>query len=137
MEMARLNLVNRVQFRAQMYEEEAVDLVRAMMYADEAPMGHRLQCAQQIVQWARGSVKTWNHDGETINPAAPGPAGLPVGETIEAARAAVEVFSRFDRNVRLNIPYADWDDEVKALAEAAAFAEVAEADEADEAEAAD
>lgn len=123
MELARLNLVNKVQFRAQMYEEEAVDLVRAMMYAPEVSFTQRLQCAQQVVLWARGGVQTWNHDRETMDPQAMTPVGTPVGETIEAAHAAAEVFARLDRYTRLKIPYADWDDEVKGLAEAAAFAE--------------
>jgi len=124
-EFQRLNFnVNRTQFRAQLYEEECVDLVRDLMYSNDVTPAQRLMCAQQIVQWARGEVESWRHDGETIDTEAPALAGGTVGAVIEAASRTADLYRTLDHYVRNRIPFADWPAEVRNLAEAAAFADL-------------
>jgi len=116
--------VNLAEFTAQRFEEECIILVRDMAFSMEASMDHRLKCAQQIVEWARGKVVPWHHTGETIDPTATTPLGGTVGETIDAVRATTELFAELDRLVRNKIPYRDWPSEIQNLAEAAAFADL-------------
>lgn len=123
-ELAKLNLVNKVAFQAQRYEEECVALVRDMAFSNEAPWDHRLRCAQQVVEWARGRVREWNHDGRTIGAEEQSPAGGTIMETIDAARVTADLFGRLDDLVRRQVPYRDWPEDIKGLAEAAAFAEM-------------
>lgn len=128
-DLQRLGIgVNRTQFRAQLYEEQMVDLVRDMALSNEASMDHRLKCAAQVVQWARGGIETWRHDRETMQPDSPVITGGTVGEAVEAARSATELFSELDGLVRRKIPFRDWPERIRNLAEAAAFAELEEDD---------
>lgn len=113
---------------AQRYEDAMVTLVRDMAFSVEATMEHRLKCAVQVVQWARGDVETWRHDKETIQPDAPTILGVTVAEAIEEARSAADTFGRLDDLVRRKVPFRDWPSDIAALAEAAAFAELEDDD---------
>lgn len=132
-EFRKLNLgVNVAQFTAQRFEQEMVELVRDIAIANETPINVRVNCAVQVVEWARGRVETWRHDGKNIDPSAENPlTGTSVGETIEAAKATAETFQELDRLVRQNVPFADWPESIRQLSEAAVFAEVEEAEAAD------
>lgn len=115
--------VNMVQFTAQRFEEEAVKFVNSCIYADEVPLAVRLECADRIVTWARGKPRDWAHTGETIHPEAPGTIGATVGEEIAAAKAAAVLYGEMDRLVRAGIPYKEWPEKVRNMAEAEAFAD--------------
>ena len=125
--------VNMVQFTAQRFEEDAVKFVNDCIYAEEVPLAVRIECAERIVTWARGKPRDWAHNGETINPEAPGTIGATVGEEIAAAKEAAVVYGELDRLVRAAVPYKDWPAELRSRAEAQVFAD--ESEEEPEAEA--
>ena len=116
--------VNLAQFRAQLYEEEMVTLVRDIALAQDTPVSLRLECARTVVTWARGVPREWRNSGETIDPAAPGTVHETVGKELEAVRATAELFATLDDLVRRRVPYSLWPEEVRNLAEAAVFAPV-------------
>ena len=128
-ELAALNItVNRVQFRAQLYEEEMVDLVRDMALSTEATMPHRLECARQIVLWSRGKVDEWRHDKETLRPEDTTITGGLIGDTIEQARQTANLFARLDDLVRRKVPVSDWPSDIRQMAEAQPFVELEDDD---------
>ena len=114
--------INKAQFRAQALEEEMVGIVAGLARHAETPPGLRLDCARYIVTLARGAPQPWFHDGRTIDPDAPSATGRTVGEDIESARRETDLYLRLDALVAQRTPYRDWPDDIKALAEAQAFA---------------
>jgi hypothetical protein len=128
-QLRRLNVVvNRTQFRAQLYEEEMVDLVRDMAFSNDSSLDHRLKCAVQVVQWARGGIETWRHDKETMEADSPVITGGTVGEAIDEARNAADLFGRLDGMVRRKVPFRDWPEDIKTLAESEAFRDLEESE---------
>ena len=124
-QFAELNLgVNVTQFTAQRFEAEMVTLVRDMAYSTDVSHETRLRCAVQVAEWARGKVDSWYHTKETLDPDDRTITGETIGETIEAARVTAERFGRLDDLVRRKVAYEDWPEDIKALSEAAAFADL-------------
>lgn len=122
-ELNNLNLLNKVQFTAQQYEQLAVEVVRDCMLSLNATIDQRVDCASKIVEWARGAPKSWIHDGQTMNPGGMGPVGITVSETIDAARVKSDHFAMLDDLVRRKVPFENWPEDIKSLTEAAAFAD--------------
>lgn len=115
--------VNKAQFRAQMLEEEMVLLIRDVATAPETAASLRLECARTILTIARGVPQPWFNRGETIDPEAKGTVHETVGAEMEAMRVTADTFSRLDDLVRRKVPYRLWPEDVRGLAEAAAFSD--------------
>jgi len=116
--------INKSQFRAQMYEEELVTLARDLAFSAEIAHALRLECIKFVVQTARGVPAPWFNAGETIDPEVRSLAGGTVGETIDAARSASEMYQRLDDLVRRKVPFRDWPADIRGMAEAEAFSEM-------------
>ena len=114
--------VNKAKYRAQCIEEEAVDMLRDLMFDPETAPGLRRECALDIIRVARGEPGRISDDPRTIDGDATGTSGRKVDEEINAARVSASLFARLDALVRNQVPYDDWPDEIKHLSEAAAFA---------------
>ena len=76
--------INLAQYEAQIHEGDAVRLLWEFATDEGNPKAFRRDCAKDVLQYARGAIRTWAHDGETIDPMAQGQTGRPVGEEINA-----------------------------------------------------
>lgn len=108
--------VNMAQFKAQVYEEAMVDLLAGFAMDAGQPPSFRRDCAKDVLSYARGAIKPWIHDGETIDPSATGDSGSPVREEIEATRVTAEAYQELDDLVRRKVPPEQWPERIRALA---------------------
>jgi len=108
--------VNMAEFRAQLHEEEMVELLVGFTRDMTATMPFRRQCALDVLQLARGQIRPWIHDGETIQPDAVGLSGRPVREEIDSARRAAEVYAELDDLVRRKVHPSEWPEAVRLAA---------------------
>ena len=115
--------INRAQFEAQRYEKEAVRLAWDLAQHPDCAVTFRLECIKFVVQTARGVPAPWFNKGETIDPNAKGTVLDTVGAEIKAVESGSEAYARLDRLVRERVPWSKWPEDVKAMAEAAAFAD--------------
>ena len=122
MTLSALSGANKARYRAQMFEEEMVDLLRDIAFAPETPASLRRQCALDVLVVARGEPGGLPAGAETVDPNAKGNTGATVGEEIEAARTSAALFAELDSLVRNRVPFVDWPERVKHLHEAAVFA---------------
>ena len=125
MQFSALSGVNKARFRAQMFEEEMVDLLRDIALAPDTPISLRRLAALDVLLVARGEPGRMPEGAQTVDPHEKGNTGSTIGEEIEAARVATSLFAELDALVRDQVPYAQWPDRVKKLHEAAAFADAA------------
>lgn len=84
----------------------------------ELPAQFRRQCAMDVLEYARGKPKLWLHDGETIDPAAAGAAGLgaTIGQEIDAAKQTARLHEQLARLTAQNIHPRDWPEDVRKVA---------------------
>jgi hypothetical protein len=108
--------VNLVQFEAQIVEAEMVNIIIGFARDTEMPPGFRKECAKDVIQYARGPQAPWFHDGKTINPAEIGRSGVTIEAEIDAAKMTGDLYQKLDELVRMNIPLADWPDEIRLMA---------------------
>jgi hypothetical protein len=108
--------INVSQFAAQLQEQEAIEFFVGIMRDITVPTALRMQCAEQIVLYARGPVIPWAHDGKTIDPAAITPRGRTIDEEIEAAKAHSSLHQRLDDLIRRNVHPDEWPDDVREIA---------------------
>ena len=123
MQVSALTGANKARWRAQLYEEEMVELLRDIALAPDTPIGVRRQCALDVLLVARGEPGRLPEGAETVDVEAKGNSGATVGEEIEAARASAQLFAELDALVRNRVPFAEWPERVKHLHEAAVFAD--------------
>lgn len=109
---------NAVQFQAQRYETEMVDLLAQFARDPDLPPALRRQTAIDVLTYARGAVKPWLHDAETIDPTAQGAAGLgaTIGQELEAARQTAGLHEQLARLTAANVHPRDWPAEVRSVA---------------------
>jgi hypothetical protein len=109
--------INLAQFKAQLYEERAVELIGGFMDDVTLPAPFRRDCAKDILLYARGAVKAWEHEGNTINPDAIGRTGNTVKEEIEAARATAQAYEQINILCMKRIPVDAWPPDLQAFAD--------------------
>jgi hypothetical protein len=107
---------NLVQFRAQIHEEEMVELLVGFTRDISLSPTLRRQCALDVIQLARGPQAPWYHDGQTINPHAMGETGNTVQQEIEEARKTSNLFTKLDEMIRSNTHPSTWPEEVRIAA---------------------
>lgn len=112
------NSSNGVQFEAQLHERDMVTLLVDMAQDADMPPAIRRACANDVLVYARGQPKTWLHDGETINPALPGAAGLgaTIGQELDAARQTARLHEQLALLTASNTHPRDWPEEVRSIA---------------------
>lgn len=112
------NSSNGVQFEAQLHEREMVTLLVDMAQDALMPPSLRRACANDVLVYARGQPKAWNHDGETINPASAGTSGLgaTIGQELDAARQTARLHEQLALLTASNTHPRDWPDDVRAIA---------------------
>jgi hypothetical protein len=106
---------NLARVRAQMHEEDMVDVLYSMaMDLNLAPEIRRL-CAINVLEQARGKITTQLHDGNTVNPSDPALDGTnrTVGDQIDAARVAAAEMSVIQEWA--SVPYEQWPEHVRTL----------------------
>jgi hypothetical protein len=114
--------VNVTQFKAQIYEEEMVDMLAGFARDMTQPTSLRRQCAIDIITYARGLPKPWIHVGDTVNPEAEGKVGETVGQEINAARLTANIYQQLDELVRRGVHPDSWPADVRqAAGEALAY----------------
>ena len=122
--------VNLAQFRAQLHEEEMVELLvglargKAVDQKGEAidvPVSVRRQCMIDVLTFARGPIRPWLHDGETIDPSMPAPGGGTMGDAITATRATADTIEEMADLVARQVPPSAWPDHVREAAAASAL----------------
>lgn len=100
--------VNLAQYEAQIHEADAVRMLWAWANDAEQAVGFRRDCVKDVLLYARGGIKTWEHAGETINPSMLGQSGRPVGEEINAVRLMSDVMQELNDLVARKVPFAAW-----------------------------
>lgn len=112
------NATNGVQFTAQLHEVEMTELLVEMARNPIMPPGLRRQCALDVLNYARGAPKVWLHDGETIEPGAPGGAGLgaTISQEIDAAKQTARLHEQLALLTASNVHPSMWPPEVRAVA---------------------
>lgn len=111
--------INLAQFEAQIHEADAVKLLWEFATDDTNPKVFRRDCIKDVLMYARGSIKTWQHDGETIDPSALGLTGRPIGQEINAVRLATDVMQEMNDLVARKVPVSAWPPHVVEAAGAA------------------
>jgi len=108
---------NALVFTAQKNEEAMVQLLVDMAQDALMPPALRRACANDVLVYARGSIKPFFHDGHTIDSAAPGSAGLgaTVGQELEAARQTARLHEQLNMLVGSNVHPSLWPDDVKSI----------------------
>lgn len=112
------NATNGVQFTAQLNEVEMTELLVDLARNPEMPPSLRRQCALDVLAYARGQPKTWLHDGETIDSAAAGAAGMgaTIGQELEAARQTAKLHEQLALLTAANVHPRDWPEDVRSIA---------------------
>jgi len=108
--------VNFLQFYAQQYEEEMLDMLVGFSRDMTLTATLRRQCMLDVLLFARGAIKPWIHVGDTVDPAAPGAVANTVGEEIQAARLMTDIKTKLDEYVRAGIPPEQWPEDVREAA---------------------
>lgn len=108
--------VNLAQFRAQVFEEEMVELLVGFTRDITVATSLRRTCALDVIQIARGPQAPWFHDGKTVNPQAIGETGQTVGQEIEDARKTSALYTQLDELIRSNTHPSLWPESVRVLA---------------------
>ena len=104
-------------FRAQLHEEEAVQVLIDMYRDPETAPGLRRQCALDVVSIARGPMAPWAHNGATIVEDGINPnTGLKIADEIDAQRRLSELHQQLDELVRQNVPADKWPEDVRVMA---------------------
>lgn len=103
-------------FRAQIHEEEMVELLVGLTKDISVAPGLRAQIAMDVIKIARGPMAPWFHTGETINPHAMGDSGKSVGDEIEEARKTSALYTELDACIRSNTHPSTWPESVRVLA---------------------
>ena len=80
------------------------------------PVALRRQCAMDVVAIARGPLRPWVHDGETIDTNAQGVTGETIGAEIDAARSSAAALAELDELVRRRVPVSQWPESVRLAA---------------------
>lgn len=111
--------VNMAEFHAQLVEVEMVEIIAGFARDLTLEPKFRKECALDVLLLARGPSVPWPRDGKTISVHEPGPAGGTVGDTIEAARLAADLYQQLDDLVRRKVPPAEWPPAVREAAGAA------------------
>lgn len=109
--------INLAQFRAQLHEEEMVELLVGFTRDITLPASLRRDCAKDVVTIARGPIQPWIHLGETIDPQAEGRTGNTVGAEIEAARLTSRMYEQITQLTMKGVPFEAWPEELKAAAD--------------------
>ena len=118
--------VNKAQFEAQRLEVEMVGLIRDIAYESDTPPSLRLEAAKYIITLARGPIAPWSNKGLTIDPDDKGTVLDSVGDELRASTDMTALYGEMDDLVRSRVPFTQWPDRVKQLAEAAAFSDTEE-----------
>jgi hypothetical protein len=108
--------INLAQFRAQIHEEEMVELLVGFSRDLTLPASLRRQCAIDVVTFARGRIEPWQHEGQTIDPQATGGSGHAIGEEIQAARLTAEGYERLNDLIMRRVPSDQWPEDIRELA---------------------
>lgn len=111
--------VNLAQFKAQVHEEEMIDLLVGFTRDVTLPATLRRQCALDVVLVARGPIRPWEHAGETIDPSAEGRTGATVGTEIEATRLTADAYMRIASLTMRQVPFSQWPEDLQAAADPA------------------
>lgn len=111
--------INLAQFEAQIHESEAIRLLWEFAVDENNPKAFRRDCAKDVLLYARGAIRTWQHDGETIDPSAQGVTGRPIGQEINAVRLATDLQQQLADLVAGKVPVSAWPPEVIEAAGAA------------------
>lgn len=109
--------VNMAQFEAQRAEQSMVRVLVDMAtdVSGEIPHALRARCAMDVVAIARGPLKPWLHQGETVDPNARAPdEKRTVGENMESAQVLADVSEELDRLVSRRVPPEQWPEHVRA-----------------------
>jgi hypothetical protein len=109
--------INLAQFRAQLYEEQAVELLAGFMNDITLPAPFRRDCAKDVLLYARGAIKPWEHDGVSVDISATGRTGATIGEEIEAARLTAAAYEAINRLCMRQVPVDAWPEELRAFAD--------------------
>lgn len=108
--------VNMAQLKAQMEEESMVDILTGIAMDFTQNPTIRRQCAMDVISIARGAIKVWAHDGETINPGATGDTGNTIGAEIEAAKMTAELYKELNGYIARGVHPDKWPDNIKQIA---------------------
>lgn len=109
--------INLAQFKAQLFEEQAVELIAGFMNDVTQTAAFRKECAKDILLYARGPIRPWEHSGETVDPNAIGHTGNTVGEEIQAARLTAAAYEQINVLCMKQIPVDAWPIELQAFAD--------------------
>ena len=107
---------NGVVFTAQNHEVEMVELLVEFARDPEQPPAFRRHCAVDVITFARGTVKPWIHDGETINPQAEGGSGIKgasVQDEITAAKNTARLHEQLTALIGGNVHPSQWPPDVR------------------------
>lgn len=108
--------VNLAQFKAQVFEEEMVELLVGFTRDITVATSLRRQCALDVIQVARGPQAPWFVNPATIQPNAIGETGQTVGQEIDEARKTSALYTQLDELIRSNTHPSMWPESVRVLA---------------------
>lgn len=109
--------INLAAFKAQIHEEEMVDLLVGFTRDVTLPATLRRDCAKDVITIARGPIQPWFHMGETIDPLAEGRTGNTIGAEIEATRLTSQAYEAITRLMMQQIPFDMWPEDLRAFAD--------------------
>jgi hypothetical protein len=105
-----------LQLKAQMQEELIVDMLMGFAQDMTLPAQFRRDCLLDVAKFARGAVKSWVHEGETIDPEAPGAVGETKGDEIQAARMSAELYETLNELISRGVSSDNWPEAVRQAA---------------------
>jgi hypothetical protein len=115
-----LSTYDLAEFQAQTHSARMVDILAA--FADDVtrPDDFRRVCANDVLNRAYGTP-TQKAKIEFHDPRAKGESGSTIGEEIEAAKVAAEMFQRMNDLTMRRVPMSKWPEDVKRIAESTAY----------------
>jgi len=108
--------VNMAVFRAQLHEEEMVKVIAGIALDPLQLPSIRISAASKVLEIARGAIRPWVHDGQTVDPRAEGITGATVGEEIQAARMTAELYEEINALTMKRVPPEQWPESVRLAA---------------------
>ena len=108
------------EFQAQTHSARMIDILAA--FADDVtrPDEFRRSCANDVLNRAYGTPVT-KAKIEFHDPRAKGESGSTIGEEIEAAKVAADMFQRMNDLTMRRVPMDKWPEDVKRIAESTAY----------------
>ena len=111
----RTSNTNMVEFTARLHETQAIKLLIGFAQDKTQSPKFRRACAMDILKLARGGLREWWHNGETIDPNALGRSGLggTVAQELEAARLTADLYTELNRLIEARIDSASWPESIR------------------------